>query len=356
MPPHNEERTEQATPQKRKEVRERGQVAKSMEVNAAVGLLAGVMAIKFFGGDFVKVWTEMAQMYLPHAHGGNGTLPFMEQALLHGLLGYARLIFPFVASILVLGVASNVVQTGFLFSTKTLAPDFARLSLTQGFERMFSMRALVDLGKSSVKAFIIGYITWDFIRNHGEDIVRLILSSQQSIGTIIADLCWGFSLRVAIVFVVIATLDYIYQFWQFERTIRMTKQEVKEEYKRTEGDPLVKSHIRARQRDMARRRQMADVRTATVVLTNPTHLAVALRYEIGTMAAPVVVAKGQRLVAEKIKAQAHQYNIPVIENKPLARALFAQCAIGQTIPQELYLAVAEIIAFVYRETGRDVSS
>ncbi len=354
MPPHQEERTEQATPRKRQDVRERGQVAKSMEVNAAVVLLAGVLAIKFFGPDFVKNWSELAGLYLPHAHAGNSSLVYMQQAMLQGLLGFARLTLPFLLTVMVLGVTSNVLQSGFILSAKPLTPDFARLSLSQGFERMFSIRSLVDLAKSSAKALIIGYITWDFIRNHGEDIVRLILTSQQTVGTIITDLCWSFTLRVAIVFAVIALSDYIYQRWQFERTIRMTKQEVKEEYKRMEGDPQVKAYIRHRQREMSRRRQMSDIRTATVVLTNPTHIAVALRYEFGTMPAPLVVAKGQRLVAEKIKAQARHYGVPVIENKPLARALFAQCAVGQSIPSELYLAIAEIIAFVYRESGRNV--
>lgn len=347
-----EERTEQATPKKRQDAREKGQVAKSMEINAALSLLAGVMALRWFGGNIVTQWNRFATEHLVATANFQMTTDSLQHEFLTASTGFMKLIFPIVITLMVVGLAANLLQTGFAFSTNTLKPDFGRLNPLQGFARMFSMRSSMDLVKSSAKAAIVGYMIYAFFRDRGVEIVRLIICDYHNLGSHIADLAYGLLMKCIITLCIIAGLDYLFQRWQFEKTLRMTKQEIKEEYKRSEGDPLIKSRIRQRQREFSQRRMMSDVKRATVIITNPTHYAVALRYEPGEMLAPQVIAKGQNLVAQKIKEIARDHRIPVVEDKPLARSLFAACNIGDTIPIDLFQAVAEIIAFVFKQSGR----
>ena len=347
-----EERTEQATPRKRQDAREKGQVAKSMEINATLGLLAGVLAMKWFGGSLVTQWQQLAREHLLRTGTFQLTTVSLQHEFIQTGFGFLTLIFPVVVILMVVGLFTNLLQTGFVFSTNTLKPDMGRLNPVQGFTRMFSARAAMDLAKSMSKAALIGYMVYSFFRDHQDDVIRLILADYGHIGSHLADLCFGLLFKCLFTMVVIAGIDYLFQRWQFEKTLRMTKQEVKEEYKRTEGDPLIKAHTRQRQREIARRRMMQDVTRATVVITNPTHFAVALHYETGEMPAPRVIAKGQDLIALKIKEIAQSHGIPIVENKPLARSLYATCDIGEMIPVEMFQAVAEIIAFVFKQSGR----
>lgn len=353
----NEERTEQATPRKRKDAREKGQVAKSMEINATLGLLATLLALKWLGPSLIAGWKELAAGNLSMiGHTSDLSIPVLQTAFIHSGGGFLRLVMPLLLVVMVTGIVSNVLQTGFIFSAKSLAFDFARLNPAQGITRMFSMRSATDLLKSTAKALVLGGVIYSFFRHHSTELTTLSTLDLQQLGPKLSSMCLDLLLKATMVLIVIAGLDYIFQRWQFEKTLRMTKQEVKEEYKRLEGDPQIKGRIRQKQREIAQRRMMSDVKKATVILTNPTHLAVALLYDPDNMAAPKVVAKGQRLIAQKIKELAKEHHIPVIENKPLARSLFAACEIGDVIPAELYEAVAEIIAFVFMQSGRSAAT
>jgi flagellar biosynthetic protein FlhB len=350
----NEERTEQATPRRRQDLREKGQVSKSIEVCATVGLLGSLLALKSFGAGMVERMMAISRDHIARAATFNMTVPTMQQEFLTVTLAVFSMLTPFLLVVMVVGLASNLLQVGFIFSTRSLQPDFARLNPLEGLKRMFSQRAAVDFLKSSMKALLIAYIVYAYFKDNAVEIIRLIQDDGMVLGPHIARLCWGLFIKATTVMVVIAGLDYMYQRWHYEKSIRMTKQEAKEEYKRGEGDPLIKSRIRQRAREIARQRMMSSVPGATLVVTNPTHYAVALRYEPGEMTAPVVVAKGQRLIAQRIKAIAREHGVPLVENKPLARALFEACDIGSAIPSELYQAVAEVIAFVFRKSGRGV--
>lgn len=347
-----EDKTEQATPRRRKEAREKGQVTKSTEVNAAVVLFAGFFTLQAFGPSFVDQWQRFAASTLSNCGQFTGTFPAMTSALGLCELMFVKLAFPVLLAILIAGVTVNFLQTGFVFSAKPLTPDFTRINIFQGVTRLFSQRSAVELLKTCVKASIIGYVLVHFFQQHGGDLAQLSVCSPEVLGQLIGKLCAALLLNATLMLLTLAVLDYIYQRYQFEKSLKMTKEEIKEEFKRSEGDPLIKSRIRQRQREMSRRRMMADVPKATVIVTNPTHIAVALRYIPGEMAAPVVIAKGERLIAEKIKDIARQHRIPVMENVLLARTLFKECEIGETIPAELYQAVAEVIAFVFRQSGR----
>ena len=348
-----EDRTEQATPRKRQDAREKGQVAKSMEVNAALGLLAGFLAIKWFGPGLVTTWQDNTLHHLMQIGRYHElTTSTLQMVFMNSGITYLKLVMPMLLFLMAVGVLSNVLQTGFIFSTHTLNFDFGRLNPLQGITRMFSMRSTMDLCKAAAKSAVIGYIIYSFFRDRGPEMTRLGWLEYSKIGPAISGLSVDLLLKASLIILVIAGIDYMFQRYQFEKQLRMTKQEIKEEYKRTEGDPLIKSRARQRAREMAQRRMMADVPKATVVITNPTHLAIALRYVPGEMLAPLIVAKGKNLIAQKIKEIAREHGVPVIENKPLARAMFEACEIGDSIPVELYEAVAEIIAFVFKQSGR----
>ncbi len=352
----NEDKTEQATTRKRQDVREKGQVAKSIELNSASTLLAGILVMQWLGSGIVQQWEYYAQQHLASVGSFGGSEATLQQAVtgsvLHGGQLYLLMTLPLLMAIMTMGVTSNVLQTGFLIAKKMPAFDFSKVNPLQGFVRMFSSRMLVDMLKAALKAVLIGYVIYTFFKQHAYDIVGLIQQDPSKLGPAISQLTMALFRQTTWAVVGIAVADYAYQRWTYEKGIRMTRQEVKDEFKRTEGDPMIKARIRQMQRAMGRRRMMADVARATVVVTNPTHLAVALRYDPKAMPAPKVVAKGERIIAQRIKEIAAQHHVPVIEDKPLARALFAQCDIGQFVPMELYQAVAQVIAFIFKQSGR----
>jgi len=263
-----------------------------------------------------------------------------------------RAIGPFVLTALLLGVLANLLQTGFAVSGQALVPDFTRLNPLTGLRRFLSGHGLVETIKALGKLGIIGYIACSTISNSYPQLLAAIRQDIPTILAIIGDLLYRVALRIALFLLVLAAADYAYQRWAFERSIRMTKEEVKQEFKQLEGNPQIKSRIRSRQRQIARRRMMEAVPKADVVLTNPTHFAVALQYDPVTMGAPQVVAKGADLIAERIREVARAHNVPIVENPPLARALYKSVDIGREIPAEFYAAVAEVLAFVYQINAR----
>ena len=266
--------------------------------------------------------------------------------LLLGVLG------PIIAVALVLGVAANVLQTGAVLSAQPLIPDFTRINPLAGVQRFLSARGAVELAKSLAKIGIIAWLAYSTIAAGYANLLQCSRADVQTMLAIVGELLFRVVLRISLLLLVLAALDYAYQRWSYERSIRMTRQEVREEAKNQEGNPQVKSRIRSRMRQLARRRMMAEVPKAEVVITNPTHYAVALRYDAHAMNAPQVVAKGAGAVAQRIRELAEANGVPIVENPPLARGLFKSVEIGQEIPSTFYAAVAEVLAFIYRMDRR----
>jgi len=347
-----EDKTEAATPRKRQEAREEGQVAKSHELNSAFVLLASLILIKMVGpmvierlrSITIKLYTEFPRHDL--------VVGDVTSLLVRLLLQMGTAIAPLLIGVAVVGCIGSVVQVGLVFSTKALQVKGSRLNPLTGITRMFSMQAVVDLAKSIAKVVIIGYIVYSFLRENYSQIASLVDGNYLNTVSKIGQLTWSLLFKSAMALFVIAALDYMYQRFQTEKQLKMTKQEVKDDAKRTEGDPFIKGKIRQMQREMSQKRMMSEVPKADVVVTNPTHYAVALKYDTERGAAPIVVAKGQDLVAQRIKAIAKDNKIPTVENVQLARALYASVEIGNEIPAELYQAVAEILAYVFRLSKR----
>lgn len=260
---------------------------------------------------------------------------------------YLSIMAPLFITLMFVGLAVNPLQSGFVLSSRPLLPDFSRIDPFKGFKRIFSQRSLVELFKSVAKLGIIAYITYQGLQDKYLQIVSLSGTDIRGTSGLIAGVAMDILLKASLALFAVAALDYGYQRWEYMKNLRMTKQELKEELRQSEGDPKVRSRIRQQQRRAATRRMMQDVPKSDVVVTNPTHLAVALQYRPESMRSPRVTAKGQLLMAERIKEVAREHDVPVLENKPLAQALFKSVEIGGEIPPALYHAVAEVLAFIY---------
>jgi len=343
------ERTEKATPRRREKAREKGQVARSKEVGSVAILLTGLVIFHFFGQQAIESLKEITRGLLASSGTVYPTLDDGEiyTLLKRDLMGISSALVPLLFFPL-MGIVANVMQVGLLFTPEPLLPNLMRINPLEGLKRLLSAASVVELIKGVLKLIIVGYIAYIYLR---KEMGRLCLLPELELTGIISylgHLIFSLMLMLSLALIIIAVLDYIFQRWEMERNLRMTKQEVKEEFKETEGQPLIRSRIRSLQRQLARQRMMQEVPKATVVITNPEHIAIALRYEQGKMPAPVVIAKGAGLLAEKIKEIAREHGIPVIENKALAQLLWKTVEIGKEIPVTLYRAVAEILAYVYR--------
>lgn len=340
------EKTEEPTAKRKADARKKGQVGKSQEINAAFVLLAGFMVLKVLGGNAVaEIMNYSTYIY------GNLNVDINEESIMQMFIGMiillAKTSIPLMVFIMIIGLAMNLAQVGLNFSTETISFDPNKLNPINGAKRMFSKRSLVELIKSLLKILIIGYFVITYLSDEIFQIPKLIYMDIFAGLNKMSDTIFFLAFKIIGVFIVMAVMDFAYQKWQNLQDLKMSKQEVKEEFKQQEGDPKIKGKIRQKQRQMAMARMMQEVPQADVIVTNPTHFAVALKYQSG-MSAPIVIAKGQDLVAQKIKAIARESKVPIVENKPLARALFAAVEIGAAIPQELYKAVAEVLAYVYR--------
>ncbi len=345
----DEEKTEKATPKKKREAREKGQVLQSKEVNSALVLIFTFLGLKVFGKHMIDGIGKYGKhilsnyIYLDELYSiKNINLLFTEM-----IINTAKIIGPIIAITFMISLVSNYMQVGFLFTTKTLSVKFDKLNPIEGFKRIFSPKTLIELFKSIIKIFLLGYIIYLYAYNQIQDIFKLYSMSVSNIMLYVGNLTFGIAIRAGGVLIIIAIIDYIYQWWDYQKNLKMSKKEVKEEHKQTEGDPQIKSKIKEKQRQMAMSRMMQDVPDADVIITNPTHYAIAIKYDRNKFDAPYVVAKGKNLVAQKIKGIAEESSIPIVEKKPLARALYKLVEIGESIPQELYQAVAEVLAYVY---------
>ncbi len=342
------ERTESATPRRREKAREKGQVAKSQEVNSLFVLAAGTVMLLVLSRYLTESIGRNAAYLFSQAHilrvDNLGGLRVMLAANLRSM-GLA--LAPIVAVVLVAGIAANLMQVGLKLSPSALAFDVSKLNPITGMKRFFQKRTFVDLLKNVLKVGLIGFLSYLVIKGmFGELIASPLLSLPGVVEMAKGSFRHLMTVLLALM-AVIALADWAYQKWQFEQDVKMSRQELKEEAREYEGDPQVKARIRAIQYETARKRMLSDVPRADVVLTNPTHFAVALKYEQGAPA-PIVLAKGADYLAQKIKEIAKQSRVPVIENKPLARALYREVKVGRLIPESLFQAVAEVLAYVYR--------
>ncbi len=346
----DQEKTEQATPKKREEARKKGQIAQSREIPSVMVLLSALSVFYFAGGWMFKQLSDVMRgvfaQLVQRSFGNEAAHELLWQIFKQLFI----LLAPLLAAIILAGVISNLVQTGFLLTGETLTPKLSKLNPINGVKRLFSLRSSMEVVKAILKVIIVGGMAYATLLGEMDKIPALVGLDTPNIMAFMGHVALRLGYYTCLVLMVLAGIDFLFQHWQHERDLRMTKQEVKDEYRQREGDPMVRSRIRAIQREMAMRRMMESVPDATVVITNPTHLAVALKFD-HSMPAPKVVAKGAGVVAENIKALAKENDVPIIEEKPLARALYKNVEIDQYIPADLYHAVAEMLAYVYRLKG-----
>lgn len=348
----SEEKTEEATPRKKSEARKKGQVAKSKEVSLALTLLTSTLLIVTLGGFVGNNLKNTLIYFLGNGFETNLDYNNLKSLTLIVLWRIGITFLPVVVPIMVMGIFASYIQTGFMFSGETIKPKLSKLNPMNGFQRMFSTRTVVELFKDLGIVSVVGYIGYKFIKDNYRYILSLGNLKIGAIPLVFKDLAVSIFFKITLIMIALALADYIYQRYMFNKDLKMTKQEIKEEFKQDEGDPAIKSKIRQKQREMATRRMMQQVPDATVVVTNPTHIAVALKYEEGKSEAPIVVAKGSDNVAIKIKEIAKQNNVPILENKPLARMIFNEVELDKAIPVDMYAAVAEILALVYKMKGK----
>ncbi len=344
----DEERTEEATQQRREDFRKRGQVAQTRELGSVFILLTSALMFWLMGRFFLEQCSEMVtqtlgSFVLDAARKGN-FLPATFYILKRGIF----VMGPLVCMLAIMSVASTVVQVGLLTNDEAFDFNLAKLNPIAGFGKLFSLQALVEGFKSLLKLVVITGVLYLLLKDHTEKIPSLVALDMRQLVVFIGDVTLRLLGGVGIFLAVIAAADYFFQWWTLEKQMRMTKQEIKEEHKSREGDPMIKARIRRIQRERAQKRMITNVPKATVIVTNPTHIACALRYDPETMAAPILVAKGADNVAEKIKEIARLHNIPIMENVPLARAMFKTMKLGQMVPRELFTAVAQVLSYIYK--------
>ncbi|MBN1547784.1 MAG: flagellar biosynthesis protein FlhB [Syntrophaceae bacterium] len=343
-----QERTEQATPKRRDEAREKGQVAVSREVASAVVLGASLIYFYFGAGHLMEGISEIMKSAFRDSGHTILTPQNIQPLAMTFIYKVFILIFPLLLAVFLAGFLANVLQVGFLVSWEATKPKLSKIDPIKGFKRLFSLRSLVELVKSLLKITVVSLIAYLVIVRELPALFPLADQSTWGMLMFIGRIAFRIMMMTCFILLVMALLDYLYQRWEFEKSIRMSRQEIKEEFKHTEGDPLIKSRIKRLQREIARKRMMANIPKADVIITNPTHLAIAIRYDQDNMNAPIVLAKGAGYVAEKIREIAAKHQIPIVENKPVAQVLYKITNIGDMIPADLYRAVAEILAYVYR--------
>ena len=342
------EKTEQPTPRRLEEAAKKGQVPRSAEIQTVAALLGALLAMMFGGQEIWKTMVNAFSGTLGHLHDIPLNFDYLQAHCITSSLVVAQCVGPIVLAVMVSGLLAGAVQARFQTASEVLAIDWNRVNPVEGLQRLFSFQSAAPTAIAVLKVTTIIALTYGQIVSILNDPIFYSTVSAGHIAQFLASTSFSIVLRVCAVMAIIAALDYTYQWWKTGRELMMTKEEVKEETKNAEGDPHVKSRLRRRRLRYTQRRMMMEVPKADVVVTNPTHLAVALRYDRKKMKAPKVVAKGSRLNALRIREIAQQHQVPIIENKPVARLLFKHARVGSEIPAQLYVAVAEILAWVYR--------
>jgi flagellar biosynthetic protein FlhB len=352
VPEHAGEKTFDATPHRRQEARGKGQVAFSQDVGSAALLLAAVLLIKWFGLNLLDFFAKL----LSRSLGDVGSLVASRENIVHESLGtavgLAAVTLPLLGSLAVAGVLSNVLQTGLLFVPERLAPDWSRLNPMHGLQRIFSLAGVMRLGFGLFKIVVIITVSAGVLWSERMAILNCGSLELELLGAFLLRLSLDTALWVAGALLVLALFDYAFQRWKYEQDLRMTHQEVREEMKNLQGDPQIVARRRQIQRQLALSRLGDLVPKADVVVTNPTELAVAIQYVPEEMAAPIVLAKGAGVLAQRIRRLALEHNIPIVERKPLAQLLYKEVVVNHPIPDKSYATVAEVLAYVYQLKGK----
>lgn len=348
------EKTEKATPRRREEAAKKGQIPRSPEINSVLVLLTAFLVIKFLTPYMINEWKALTEDLFGMFARKNFSLNYkdLQTIFIIVVVSVTKILAPLAGGIIVAGVTASVIQTGFRFNMSLVSFNLENIDPIAGLKRMFGTAALGELVKSFFKITIVGYIAYSEYMKQFSQFTGLTDMNLWASSTFIGQATLNIVFKIVLWLGILAVADYVFQKWRHESQIKMSKQDIKDEFKQQEGDPQLKGKIKQKQRQMAMSRMMQALPKADVVITNPTHFAVALQYDTQTMSAPVIVAKGQDRVALRIKEIAREHNIVVVENKPLARSLYHGAEIGDVIPADLFQAVAEVLAFVYKLKGK----
>jgi flagellar biosynthetic protein FlhB len=344
---NDSEKTEEPTAQRREDFRKQGQVAQSKELATVLMLFGASLLIWMLGRYFFAQLADLfvksyGDFILTAARNGD-----YKTALLFSGQKMMKVVLPVFGLVFLIGISASIFQIGFLSTSETISPNFEKINPVNGLKKLLSLTAVVEGLKAIIKVSIIGFVVYTIIKSEILKSPFMMNYTIEQLSTYFGDVSFRLIFGVAIAMTFLALFDYGFQRWELEKKMRMTKQEVKEEVKTREGDPHIKARIRRIQRELANKRMMTEIPKADVIITNPTHLAVALKYS-ANLPAPQVIAKGAGAVALKIRELAKEHEIPIVENKPLARTMFKTLKIGQVIPRELFNAVAEVLAYVYK--------
>jgi flagellar biosynthetic protein FlhB len=346
------DKTEAPTPRRRAEAREQGNIARSQDLTLALMLLGVMVTLNATGGRLINALKVLVHKMLGPESLSDFSAGGATDSALYAVYAAGAALAPLLIAVVVIACVANILQVGFNFSTQRLMPNFGALNPTRGFGRLFSSRSPMRLGMSIIKMALLGMVAYSALRNRMGEVASVQKLAFLQIFGLGASLVYSIAMRVGVAMLIIAIIDYAFQRWRHERDLRMSKQDIKEEMRRMDGDPKIK--LRRRQVALAnlKRKLKKDVPTADVVVTNPTEFAIALKYDSAAMHAPRVIAKGQGLIAQRIREIAIEAGVPILERKPLARALYKLVEVGQEIPEQFYSAVAEILAYVYELSGK----
>lgn len=352
------EKTEEATPKKLSDARKEGQVAKSKELGLGIGLLVMFLMLKYMvgllGSQFMDAFSMVYNRIPQFTDLVAGQIIVRDYMILFReiMFNILLMMLPFMAAALVAGMIIEIYQVKWEPTSKPLVPKLSKINPINGFKKIFSLNSVVEFLKAILKIGLIIWVAYSTLKNEWDNLFILYDMPIEQAIALMGDIVIGLGIKISLVYLIIAAADLFYQKWKFKEDMKMTKQEVKDEYKQAEGDPAIKGKIRQRMRQASQRRMMQDLPKADVVITNPTHFAVAIKYDADLYDAPYVVAKGSDHLAAKIKEVAKENKVEIVENKPLARMLYYNVELGSVIPPELYRAVADILAMVYKMQGR----
>lgn len=341
------EKTERATPQKRREVRREGKIPHSVELSSTMGLLAVIVGLRVYGSRIWLGWQSLMTSDFANAQANDFTQRQVSSLMVTQMTYMLKLLLPLLLMGFLAAGITAFAQVGAVFLPNQIVPDFKRINPFSGMRRLFSARSAMEAVKSILKLVLVGSVAYSVVQSSVRTVAQLTDVNVVAYPGIVGNLVFRMAMEIVVLMLVVAGIDYAYQRYDFERSIRMSIEDIKEENKRMEGDPVIRGQIRQRGRALARRRMMKAVETADVVVTNPTHFAVALVYDTDKAPAPIVVAKGQDELAARIRERARDFDVPMVENRPLARALYQEVEIGTVIPETLYKAVAEVLAYVF---------
>ncbi len=352
MPDQNGDKTQDPTPHRRQEARKKGQVAKSQDLASAVLLICGLMALMTLGGGIIDFLGSYSQKQLGSAAWLQADQAFAYFVWDETVRTLAKCLLPIFGIMFLVAIVVNLSQVGILFLPDKLAPDISRINPLKGFGRIFSTTGVMRLIFGLFKILVVATVALASLYHQRETLMALSALSVMQIAVFLIDVLLWTALKIGVALLILAVFDFAFQRWKHEQDMKMTQQEVREEMKNLEGDPQVRARRRQVQRQLALNQLSESVPKADVVVTNPTDLAIAIQYHPQTMAAPIVLAKGAGLIAQRIRRMALEHNIPIVEKKPLAQALYREVNINQPIPHDKYAAVAEILAYVYQLKGK----